>query len=67
MLQIAVEFSPNSSGAVAADPATGEFVVFRETGNDVFHAYAVTWNQLTQAQKNALINAGQVTVNGTIK
>jgi hypothetical protein len=66
-LNTSVPYKANSSGRVAVDPATGEFVVFQQHSPGKYHGYAVTWRQLTQAQKNALVNSGQVTVSGKIK
>ena len=66
-LNTSVPYKPNSTGRVAVDPATGEFVVFKQHGPGRYHGYAVTWDQLTQAQKNALITSGQVNVKGKIK
>lgn len=66
-LNTSVPFNPNSTGRVAADPETGEFVVFKQHGPGQFHGYSVTWDQLTQPQKNALIKTGQVNVGGKIR
>jgi hypothetical protein len=65
-LDTSVPTNADSTGRVAVDPKTGEFVVFKWHGSGRYHGYAVLWKQLTQAQKNALIKSGQVNVRGKI-
>ena len=65
-LDISVPFSSNSPSGVAVDPKSGEFIVFEPSAPGRYHGYAVTWDQLSQQQKNALIRTGQVNVKGKI-
>ena len=66
-LSISVPFKSNKPDRVAIDPETGEFIIFRQHDPGIYHGYAVTWKQLNQEQKNALIETGQVTLSGKIK
>jgi hypothetical protein len=66
MLKAAIPYKPTSKGLVAVDRSTGEFVVLRPHIGSRFHAYAKTWDQLSQEQRNALIRAKLVTQNGKI-
>jgi hypothetical protein len=65
-LDHSLSFDANSPARVAVDPKSGEFVIFRPHAPGRYHGYAVTWDQLTQPQKNALIKSGQVNVKGKI-
>lgn len=66
-----VPLGGNSKGRIGYDSETGEIVVFRfDTASNVnagnFHGYASTWDQISQAQKNALIQAGLFTSRGRV-
>ena len=65
-LDHSVPYDANSPARVAVEPKSGEFVIFRPHAPGRYHGYAVTWDQLTQPQKNALIKSGQVNVRGKI-
>lgn len=74
-LDYSIPVKPSSAVRVAIDPELQEFVVLRyqefgfhpDQPNDlVFHGYAVSWKQLSQEMKNALIRAGMVDRRGRI-
>lgn len=53
---------------VGVDPSTGEYVMFRETSNGVYHGYATTnFNDLPNEAKAALQDAGLVSQRGKIQ
>ena len=54
----------NSSSRIAYDRSTGEIVIFQNHQGNNYHGYAVSWGDLRQNQKNALINAGIMRPNG---
>ncbi len=48
----------NERRRVAYDAATGEIIVFAQTGGATWHGYVVTWKLLDQKSQNILIRAG---------
>ncbi|MGR2741097.1 DUF637 domain-containing protein [Billgrantia sp. Q4P2] len=62
-----VPIGGNSTSRIAYDSSTGEIVMFQNHQGNNYHGYAVTWNDLRQNQKNALINAGLFRPNGKPK
>jgi hypothetical protein len=67
VLDTSVQVKPTSPARIGVDPGTGEIVVFQRTGNVIeggeiiggeYHGYVVDRGDLTQAQKNALIQRG---------
>jgi filamentous hemagglutinin len=65
-LNTSVEIKATTSRRVGVDPSTGEYVVFDETQEGVFHGHVRSWNELTSQMQNALRNAGFVNKNGKI-
>lgn len=52
---------------VSVDSSTGEFVVFDQTREGIFHGHVPSWDELTREMQNVLIDAGKVTSKGKIK
>ncbi|MFI6637134.1 polymorphic toxin-type HINT domain-containing protein [Nonomuraea fuscirosea] len=48
----------NERRRIAYDAATGEIIVFAQTGGATWHGYVVTWQLLDQKSKNIFIRAG---------
>jgi hypothetical protein len=68
-LNNSIPIKDTSTARVGVDPATGEYVMFRETGTGtgVYHGYAVKeFNDLPNEAKAALQKAGMVTQRGAI-
>ncbi|MFF3669892.1 polymorphic toxin-type HINT domain-containing protein [Microtetraspora malaysiensis] len=65
-LDNSVGIGPNTTRRVGIDKDNGEFVIFDEThpGQDIYHGHVRKWSELSQQQKNALIDAGLVTRRG---
>ncbi len=55
-----------SERRVGIDYETGEIVVFDKTINNIFHGHVVSWKDLRQEAKNALIKNGLTTPKGKI-
>jgi RHS repeat-associated protein len=69
-LKNSVSIKETSTARVGVDPATGEYVMFRETGTgtNTYHGYAVKdYNSLPNEAKAALQNAGLVSQRGKIQ
>lgn len=62
-----IQVKTTSPRRIGVDPATGEFGVFDQTREGVFHGHVRTWQELTQEIQNVLIDAGKVTAKGRIK
>ena len=67
-LDNSTQVSPNSPRRVGVDEKSGEIVIFDEThpGERVFHGHVRSWDELSQAQKNALVKAGLTNRRGKI-
>lgn len=67
-LDNSTQISPNSTRRVGVDEKNGEIVIFDETHPDerVFHGHVRSWDELSQAQKNALVKAGLTNRRGKI-
>jgi len=68
-LENSIQIKDTSTARVGVDPATGEYVMFRETGSGtgVYHGYATKeFNDLPNDAKAALQKAGMVTQRGAI-
>jgi hypothetical protein len=65
-LENSFQVSENSTRRVGVDMETGEFNIFDEHTEGVFHGHSRSWNELSQAQKNVLIKNKVVNVKGKI-
>jgi len=54
-LDRSVQVKPTSPRRVGVDPANGEIVVLDQTSPGTFHGHVRSWDQLTDAQRNALV------------
>ena len=57
-LDQSVQVKTTSPRRVGADRANGEIVVLDQTSKGKFHGHVRTWDQLTDQQRNALIQGG---------
>lgn len=59
-LEVSKPVGGNSKARIGYDSETGEIVVFQETSENVYHGYVPEngWKDLTQGQRNALVEAG---------
>ncbi|MBB5321167.1 RHS repeat-associated core domain-containing protein [Marinobacter oulmenensis] len=65
-LDMSVQVKGTSPRRVGIDYETGEFAVFDQTTNGVFHGHVRGWNDLTSQMQNALRKAGMVDRKGKI-
>ena len=65
-LDVSVQVKGTSPRRVGIDYETGEFAVFDQTSNGVFHGHVRDWKDLTSQMQNALRNAGMVDRKGNI-
>jgi RHS repeat-associated protein len=65
-LATSVEVSSNSGTRVGVDAANDEIIVFMPHASNRYHGHVRSWDGLTQAQKNALVQAGLADRRGNI-
>jgi len=65
-LENSVQVKPTSPRRIGVDPDTNEFVVFDQTGGDIYHGHVRQWDKLHQDMKNALLKAKKVNNKGNI-
>ncbi|MEU1984065.1 hypothetical protein [Nocardia sp. NPDC019395] len=65
-LENSVRISDETTRRVGYDPKTGEFAIFDMTYDEtgIHHGHKRTWEQLSEEQQNALVNAGVVDKKG---
>jgi hypothetical protein len=63
-LDYSLQVKGTSPRRVGIDYETGDFVVFDRTGGNKFHGHVRTWSELSQEQRNTLIDAGMVNRRG---
>ncbi|MNH84466.1 S-type Pyocin [compost metagenome] len=65
-LENSIQVKPTSARRIGVDPDTNEFVVFDQTGGDIYHGHVRPWDKLHQDMKNALLKAKKVNNKGNI-
>ncbi len=65
-LDISVQVKPTSPRRIGIDYNTGDFIVFDNTENNVYHGHVRSWDHLHQDMKKALQKANMVSKNGSI-
>ncbi|QTE21204.1 hypothetical protein J3359_10235 [Polaribacter cellanae] len=66
VLDASLELTGNTTRRVGVDSSTGEFVVFDEHSEGVFHGHVRTWSELSQGMQAILRKAGLVNKKGKI-
>ena len=65
-LDHSVVVKDTSPRRVGVDPGTGQIVVLDQTAPGTYHGHVRTWADLTDQQRNALINNGLTDTRGRI-
>lgn len=66
VLDFSMQLKSTSPRRVGVDPDTGEFVIFDQTVEGVFHGHIRTWGELTGGMQSVLRKAGLVDRRGNI-
>jgi hypothetical protein len=61
-----VQVKDTSPRRVGVDAANGQIVILDQTQEGIFHGHVRAWSELTQQQRNALINANLTDKRGNI-
>jgi hypothetical protein len=65
-LDMSVQVKDTSPRRIGIDYKAGEFSVFDQTSNGIFHGHVRSWKDLTTQMQNALRRAGMVDKKGNI-
>ena len=65
-LNNSVSIADTTTRRIGIDPNTDEIVVIDDTNTGKYHGHVRTWDQLTQAMKNALVEDGLIDKKGRI-
>lgn len=67
VLNESIQVKSTSTRRIGVDKSTGEYVVFDQTKDNIYHGHVRKWDELTTDMKNALKKADLVNDKGKIK